>query len=125
MTTLFDPPEALQLPLSRGVDLYAVFEHQVPAIDENGFPVLDESGQQVFEVADYPDDVVVTLTIDTRPPITLDATITGAEAMIWQDAATTDMITAGRLWRLTMTHQGITTPICNGVTTRNDGRAAL
>lgn len=106
-TPLFTPPPLFALPLTKGGDLHVDFIYKAQ-----------------YEIADYPDDAVVKLVIDTEPELTeVTATITGSRATIHLDYTAADLIKKGLLWRLILTTaDGIDTVIVNGVTTRADGK---
>jgi hypothetical protein len=75
---------------------------------------------------DYADGTVVTLTIDTTPPITATATIDGHHAVVSIPSTTTDAIGAKQLWRAVVTLADATDLVpANGQTVRYDGRAPM
>lgn len=122
MAELFSSPQVFDLPLSKGGDLYVDFIYKPLVVDEQGNPVL-VNGQRQYEVADYPDGATVKLVIDADEPIVIDADITDSHAICWEQSDVVDMIPKGKLWRAIVTYvNGLDVVLCNGVTTRRDGK---
>lgn len=130
MPNLFDPPKTFNLPLSKGGDIYFSFKYMPLVVDVDGNPILSQpGGLKEYEEADFPDGATVQLIIETNnadAPLVADATITGSIAKIQMDKALADTAQAGKLWRAVITYSsGLDKVMCNGLTTRNDGKSLL
>lgn len=121
MTNLFDPPLIFTLPLSIGKDLFCEFIYEPLLVDDDGEPILDGQGQPQYAEADYPDDAVVTLTIDAEVDVVGVADVVGSIATVLIDHALVDPLGPALLWRLAMTTD-IDDILANGTTARSDGR---
>lgn len=108
MTNLFDPPPKYVLPLSKGSDLVVEF-------------LNDPAGDGTY--TDFDAGVTVALIIESDPVVNAEATIAGHTAAVRVESTVTDLIPAGKPWRVIVTTP--TTPstekvAANGKTRRFD-----
>jgi hypothetical protein len=93
MANLFDPPPIYDLPLVKGQDVVVDFKNKVP-------------GSDPAEYVDYDDGVTVTMVIDTDPPTTAVATISGYHAVCRIESTDSDTIVKGLEWRCVVSIPG-------------------
>ncbi len=125
MTVLFQPPQVVELPLSKGNDLYFSLRYKPLVVDGDGAPVLDGNGQRQYVEADYPEGASVQLVIENdseTAPIVVQAVIHESLATVWLDKDIADTVKTRRLWRASIAYaNGLDQVMCNGRTARYDG----
>jgi hypothetical protein len=123
MAYLFDPPQAFELPVSKGADLFFQLEYNVLVVDTNGDPILGLDGKPQWQPQDYPAGSTVAVTVETAgADVVVDGDIDGPLATFWEDKAVADTLVGGKLWRAVITYPGgKDVPLCNGTVARCDG----
>jgi hypothetical protein len=120
---LFNAPQAFDLPVSLGRDIYFDLLYKPLLVDTNGNPILDANGNQQFVLTNYPTGATLTLKIDdpTYPTeTTVNATINGWHAVFQQSYTIADTLKDKTPYRVVMVYGGVNNVVVQGKIARKD-----